>query len=209
MVQPLVSTTVLPPRRLARVEDRRRQVTDLCLVQRMRHADVAKQLGVPVSTIRNDIQAIRKEVGSDLARDPTATDVLMDTLTSIDVRITAIHGQVNELESRKDAIIEGLVGDDDGEDGFSIMSAHAVATVKYTDMIRKLRKELRDEEAHRAEILKRFGVLREQVNVHQTSVTRDDTALSNALAQTINESPRDDRYRVAQAIEQRIGPISR
>ena len=141
-----------------------------------------------------------------MSSDPTARDVLMDTLASIDVRIRALNTQINRLEERSNTIIDSLTFDGvDMEDGLgNILPEHAKATVKYTDLIRKLRKELRAEEAHRAEILQKFGVLREQIDINKNVVTRDDTAWVEAVAGSINEGSTNDRANLSRLLARQL-----
>ena len=197
---------IRPPKKMAVVEEQRRQIAQLCLVERAPHAEVAKQLGIPIRAVRSHVQAIRRQVSNELVADPTAQDILTDTLTSIDVRIRAMNKQINELEARKDTIIDGLMYDgDDDDDGFRpIVAMQSKATTAYVELLRRLRKELREEEAHKAEILKKFGVLREQVDIRKQVVTRDDTAWVEATAAQINQGSADDRSEFADWINRRL-----
>jgi len=109
---------IRPPKRSAVIEKQRQEVAQLCLVERRPHAEVAKELGIPVRTVRSHVQAVRRQMGNELASDPTARDVLMDTMASIDVRIRAMNTQINQLEDRKNSIVDSLTFEGvDMEDG--------------------------------------------------------------------------------------------
>lgn len=181
----------------SKTEERREVVRLLVVSGKQPPNKIAKQFGVSLQTIYSDIRVLREEVQEALVVDESgraANTVLTDAIAGSNERIKRLWELIRENEEEKEAILEGLhsgIGDDKP----LLNTDFAKAIMVYDKNVRDTMKQIRAEEEHQSKLLKRFGVVSEQVNVNQKLTVQDNTPMVNALANSINQTIEDPKER--------------